>query len=133
MGKNHRIVDKEWTFFIFVDKVTNEIGTDLWPVFPGYEILFFSVEFKHWVDEAAIDAFPVVIGTSTSCMLPEAGFFEAEMLGRIRLVSQLPLTGDAGGIASGFELMGKGRLSTVKHAKLHIVSYIVLPGHDLGP
>ena len=31
------------------------------------------------------------------------------------------------------ELMGKGRLSAVKHAKLYVVSYIVLPGHDLGP
>ena len=34
MGKDHRIVDKEGLFFIFVDKVTNEIGTDLGPVFP---------------------------------------------------------------------------------------------------
>ena len=133
VGEDHWEIDKEGVLFVLLDKVTNEIGAHLWPVFPGCEILFFSVEFKHRVDEASVDSFSVFIGTSTSCMLPEAGFFEAEMLGRIRLVSQLPLTGDAGGIASGFELMGKGRLSTVKHAKLHIVSYIVLPGHDLGP
>ena len=49
------------------------------------------------------------------------------------MIAQLPFAGDAGGIAGSFELMGKGNLSTVKHAKFYIVSYIVLPGHDLCP
>ena len=65
-------------------------------------------------------------------MLPEAGFFEAKMLGRIRLISQLPLASDSSLVTSCLQLVSEGGLSTVQHPKLHIVSDIVLTGHDFG-
>ena len=131
MGENHWEIDKEGVLFVVFDKVTNEVGAHLGTVFTICIVPLLAVELEHWVDEAAVDSFSVFIGTSTACMLPKTGFFESEMLRRVGLIAQLPFTGDTGGIARCFELMSKGGLTTIKHAKLYIVPYIVLPGHDL--
>lgn len=48
------------------------------------------------------------------------------------LISELPLTGDAGGISSVFKDMRKGLFFPVQHPELHIVTDIVSAGHDLS-
>ena len=64
-------------------------------------------------------------------MLPEAGFFEAEMMGRVQLIPKLPLAGDCSCISGFLELVGEGGLPTVQHPEFDIISNIVLSGHDL--
>ena len=81
VGENHWEIDKEGVLFILLDKVTNEIGAYLGTVFTIRVVLLLAVELKHWIDEAAIDSFPVFIGATRACVLPQTGFFKSEMLG----------------------------------------------------
>ena len=54
------------------------------------------------------------------------------MLRSIFFLAQLPFPGDAGGVASRFELVGECSLSPVQESELYIVTYVVLARHDLG-
>ena len=123
---------KKGLLFIFINEVANEIGADLGAVFAICEIFFFSIKLEQGVYESSVDSFTVFIRTSTPCMLPEAGFLETEMLGRVWLVPQLPLASDSCLVTSCLKLMSECGLPTVQHPKLHIVSDIVLSGHNFG-
>ena len=113
MGQDHRVINQKGLFLVFIDKVANEVGADLRPVFTTGEVLLITVEFQLRVDKASVDRLAVLLGSSAAGMLPEAGFLEAEMLRCISLLSELPLTGDRGGVPSLFELMGEGGLPAI--------------------
>jgi len=133
VGKDHRVVDEEGLILVCVNEVTDEVGADLGAVFAIRVLLFLPVEFEQRVDETAVDGLAVLLRSSAAGMLPETGFFEAKVLGRILFLAQLPLAGDRSRITGCLELMGEGGLSTVQHAEVDVVSDVVLAGHDLCP
>ena len=64
VGENHWEIDKERILFVLLDKVTDEVCAYLGTVFTIRVVLLLAVELKHWIDKAAIDAFPVFIRSS---------------------------------------------------------------------
>ena len=133
MGKDHRVVDEEGLLLVCVDEVANEVGADLGAIFAIRVLLLLPVEFEHWVDESPVEGFSVPLGTAAAGVLPETGFFEAEVLWRILILTQLPLACDRSRITGRLELMGEGCLSAIQHAELNVITYVVLSGHDLRP
>ena len=87
MCENHGVIDEEGLLLVLVDEVANEVGAELGAIFAIRILLFLPVEFEHRIDEPPVEGASTFLGTSASGVLPEAGFFEAEVLWRILLLA----------------------------------------------
>ena len=74
------------------DEVERKVIDERWPIFTVCKIFLDSVVLQTWI----------CIARRAASMLPQAGFVEAKMPGRVDFTSKLPFATDAGDVASVF-------------------------------
>ena len=80
VGENHRIINEEGLLLVLFDEVTNKFGTNLRTIFTAGKILLNTIDFQLGIDEASVDFFSILVGTTAAGVLPEAGLLEAKVL-----------------------------------------------------
>lgn len=98
MGRDHGVIDQEWTFFIFFDEVTDVIRDDVRAKFSILKIAFYAVDFETGIRVTA----------RPSGELPEAIFVEPEFDRPFKAPFKLPFSGYACPITGVAQHVPKG-------------------------
>ena len=119
--EHHRIVQKKRLLTMPRDEVERKVVDERWPVFTVGKILLDSVVLQTWI----------CISRRAASVLPQAGFVEAKMPGRVDFTAKLPFAADAGDVAGVFEQGAKRRLRAHQRPEIQIVADVVATRHQL--
>ena len=121
VGQDHRVVEEEGAVLFAADELERPVLHEIGTIFAVVEISLDAVELKAGIRKAR----------RAARVLPEAVLVEAELLRQPPILAELPLAGDARGIARAAEVVRKRLRLRVHVSKIDVVPDIVDPGHEL--